>query len=58
MYYGFYEERDKCPKCYEGTLEYVREGECSCHISAPCSACVNMILVCNKCCYQPDEWEI
>lgn len=57
MYYGFYEEGNKCPKCFDGELEYIREGSCSCHISAPCSACVNKILECNKCGYQPDESE-
>ena len=57
MYYGFYEEGDKCPECREGKLEYVRDGDCSCHISAPCSACVSMALECNKCGYRPDEPE-
>lgn len=57
MYCGFYEEGDTCPECHEGKLDWVREGSCSCHICAPCSACTNKVLECNKCGYQPEEPE-
>lgn len=46
MYCGFYEEGDKCPECSNGKFKYVREGSCTCHISPPCSSCVNQIIVC------------
>ena len=57
MYYGFYEEGDKCPECSNGKFKYVREGSCTCHINPPCTSCVNQILECDKCGYQPDEPE-
>lgn len=57
MYYGFYEEGDKCPECSDGKFKYVREGSCTCHINPPCSACVNQILECDKCGFQPEEPE-
>lgn len=57
MYAGYYEEGDKCPECHEGTLEYVRQGSCTCHISPPCSACVDKVLECTVCGYQPEEPE-
>jgi hypothetical protein len=34
-----------CP----GTLNFERQGDCSCHISPPCSNCVTQPLVCNSC---------
>lgn len=55
MYNGFYEEGDTCPECDEGILEYRRVEQCTCHISPPCSACVNKPLMCNKCDYEPEE---
>ena len=42
------EEGDVCPHC-DGTLEYIREMGCSCHISPPCSACTNAPLTCPDC---------
>lgn len=44
-----YEEGGVCPQCLEGTLEYVRHGDCSCHISPPCSACTDAPLTCDFC---------
>ena len=49
----FCEEYDVCPECQKGRLRYIREGSCSCHIYAPCSSCVDMILECDTCGYQP-----
>lgn len=43
------EEGDKCPQCLEGTVEYVRQHDCSCHISPPCSACTDAPLTCDCC---------
>jgi len=58
MYLGYYEEGDKCPfpKC-NGKLYYPPVENCSCHINAPCSACVNNKLVCDKCGFIPEEPE-
>lgn len=45
-----YEEGDRCQVIgCEGTLEYIREGDCSCHISPPCHNCVDAPLKCNVC---------
>jgi hypothetical protein len=35
-----------------GILAYEKAGECTCHISPPCSACVNANLTCPEC----GEW--
>lgn len=40
-------EGDSCP-C-GGVFEYIREGDCSCHISPPCNNCVEAPLKCNQC---------
>lgn len=37
--------RDSCP----GTMEYRRQGECTCHLSPPCGSCVDQILTCTEC---------
>ncbi len=42
------EENDNCPAGCGGVMKFHIEN-CSCHISAPCSACVYAPLVCNKC---------
>jgi hypothetical protein len=42
------EEGSNCPEC-EGKMIIPRVVNCSCHISAPCSACVNNLLTCNEC---------
>lgn len=49
-------EGDKCvhSDC-DGVFVYTRQYECSCHISPPCSACVDAPLVCNKCGHYFDE---
>ena len=58
MYMGFKEEGDTCSefKC-EGILLYPPVENCSCHIHPPCSACVDNLLVCPKCGWEPDEPE-
>ncbi len=33
----------------KGTMEYTREGDCSCHISPPCANCVESPTICNQC---------
>jgi hypothetical protein len=48
------DEGDLCPFCQaqegvEAQLEYVRKGECSCHITAPCWSCLEMYLQCPVC---------
>ena len=48
------EEGDSC-SC-GGTFEYIPNGECTCHIAPPCSACVNSILKCNKCGMDEEEF--
>ncbi len=57
MYMGFYEENDRCPQCKDGKLTYPPVENCSCHLSAPCSACVDNKLACDICGFQPDEPE-
>ena len=57
MYAGYYEEGDRCPECFEGSLYYPPVENCSCHINAPCAACTNNELKCDKCGYQPEEPE-
>lgn len=49
-------EGDKCmhSDC-DGLFEYIRQGQCSCHISPPCSNCVDAPLICNKCGEYSDE---
>lgn len=41
------EEGSTCPECGCGKLEYIRESDCTCHFSAPCSACIDAPLTCN-----------
>lgn len=43
-----YQEGGKCPEC-GGTLFYPPVENCSCHLSAPCSACTNNSLLCHDC---------
>lgn len=59
MYAGFPEEGDRCLQhgC-DGRLRYPRVTDCSCHISAPCSACTSSKLECDVCGWiddSPDE---
>ena len=47
------EEGQRCPmfgNC-EGTMEYPKVENCSCHINPPCSACTENVLTCNYCGY-------
>lgn len=57
MYLGYFEEGDICPECHSGHLYYPPVKNCSCHICAPCSACVDNKLRCNECDFKPDEPE-
>ena len=57
MYAEFYEDGDRCPHCHKGHLYYPDVENCTCHISAPCTACINNLLKCNVCGFQPDEPE-
>lgn len=41
-------EGDLCA-CGLGRFTYIREGDCSCHISPPCSSCVDAPLRCDAC---------
>jgi hypothetical protein len=49
------EEGDICNRegCL-GTMEWTKDGECTCHINPPCSACTDGRLTCTKCGAQPD----
>ncbi len=40
-----------------GSYGQPRAGDCSCHISPPCSACVEAPLVCNECGDSSDDEE-
>lgn len=48
-------EGDRCPRpgC-TGVLLISPEGECTCHISPPCSSCVEAPLECEECHEQPE----
>jgi hypothetical protein len=46
-------EGDTCTDCGKGTLRFVPNGDCFCHLSPPCSACVESVLECDKCGTQP-----
>lgn len=41
------QEGDEC-EC-GGRFAYIRQRSCSCHISPPCSACVDAPLICDAC---------
>lgn len=51
------EEGDPCPSCKVGTIVVPPTKNCSCHISAPCHACVSVKLTCNQCGWEDDESE-
>lgn len=42
-------EGDECPECDAGALLRAVPEDCSCHISPPCSACIDAPLVCDEC---------
>lgn len=46
------EEDEVCPSCNEGIMEWPEIENCSCHVSPPCSGCVNKVLICNSCNYE------
>ena len=56
MYAGYLEEGDTCPECKEAKLQFrFSSGTCcSCHISAPCAACVDQKLTCDACGFKDD----
>lgn len=43
------DEGDECPKCGEGTLNYVPHEDCYCHNSPPCHYCTEQPLLCDNC---------
>lgn len=43
------EEGARCVACEVGHLRFVPNGECCCHVSPPCGACVDAFLQCDKC---------
>ena len=50
------EEGDSCPECNLGLLEIYSETTCSCFLgNAPCSACTNAILKCDRCEWDTDD---
>lgn len=51
------EEGQNCPVCYSGVLGYEDVDGCTCHISPPCSQCIENPLVCLECGYNPEEDE-
>lgn len=49
------EEGDICPVgLCDGVMAYVKQGDCYCHISPPCSFCVDAPLECDVCGYNPE----
>lgn len=50
------DEGDPCvdPEC-TGVYEFGEVENCSCHISPPCSACMDRPVRCSMCKYEPDE---
>lgn|GEM_PF-303396 len=46
--------RDGCA----GLMKFERQGDCSCHIRPPCSACVDSFLVCSECSAEPTGKEL
>jgi len=44
------EEGSRCPDVFcTGTLELPKAENCSCHISPPCNACIEVVPTCNEC---------
>lgn len=51
------EEGDVCPACEDGSLDVVQGRDCSCHLSPPCSSCVEDGLLCDACGWRSgDGW--
>jgi hypothetical protein len=52
----FPEEGDRCDmEDCPGVLEYMREGDCYCHLVPPCHSCVEAPLTCAHCGWQPGK---
>lgn len=50
------EEGDNCPMVdCTGRMEYIRQDDCSCHISPPCNVCVDAPLQCPVCGFIPED---
>lgn len=50
-----FEEGQLCPECKIGDLFYPKVENCSCHISPPCSSCVDNKLTCDDCGWEEPE---
>lgn len=57
-----YEEGDTCNRLVgdparqcNGTMEYSKSEDCSCHITAPCGSCTSVYLRCDECGEEPDD---
>lgn len=46
---------DDCPNC--GGALVAEPGDCSCHISPPCNACIEAVLVCEECGFEVEYEE-
>ena len=63
QYVEDFEEGQACPLLIEGseteactgTLQFADPDNCSCHISAPCSPCLERPLVCNVCHWEAED---
>lgn len=54
-----HEEGDVCGRdgC-DSVIEFQKSKNCSCHISAPCSSCMNVALHCPECGWEAEEQTI
>jgi len=55
--YVDYQEGDKCPDCEVGAFYYPPAENCSCFKSAPCGACMAVVLTCDNCGLEIEEDE-
>ena len=65
QYVEDFEEGQACPllatsdgimtEACTGTLQFADPNNCSCHISAPCSPCLERPLVCNVCHWEAED---
>lgn len=51
------EEGCICPNCHKSKLLYYTPKDCTCHLLAPCQACVESKLTCENCGCSFDETE-
>ncbi|WP_020474510.1 hypothetical protein [Zavarzinella formosa] len=49
------EEGGACPEQCGGILHNPKVENCSCHINPPCSACTDILLACNGCCWEEER---